>query len=129
MRILSCHITGFGKLVNLDLNFEQISSFKQDNGWGKTTLATFLECMFFGMEAGRGKEVGDNPRVKYEPWSGAAYGGTLVFSYGQKKYRVERFFGKTPAYATVKIYDDNQMLSYEFGDKGERLGDTLFGLD
>lgn len=129
MRILSCHITGFGKLVNLDFNFEQISSFKQDNGWGKTTLATFLECMFFGMEAGRGKEVGDNPRLKYEPWSGAAYGGTLVFSYGQKQYRLERFFGKTPAYDTVKIYDENQMLSYEFGDKGERLGETLFGLD
>ena len=129
MKILSCHIAGFGKLVNAQFNFEQINSANRGNGWGKTTLVTFLECMFFGMEAGRGKEVADNLRLKYEPWSGAPFGGTLVFLHGGKQYRIERFFGKTPAYDTVKIYDENNMLCYAFGDKAERLGEVLFSLD
>ena len=129
MKLISCHVTGFGKLVNCDFDFSQITCFKHDNGWGKTTLANFIEHMFFGMEAGRNKEVEDNARLKYAPWSGAPYGGTLTFSHAGKLYRIERFFGKTPAADSVKIYDQNHMLCYEFGDKGERLGEVLFGLD
>ena len=129
MKLLSCHINGFGKLVNRDFDFSQITCFKHDNGWGKTTLANFIESMLFGMEAGRNKEVADNTRLKYEPWSGAPYGGTLAFSYAGKQYKIERFFGKTPAQDSVKIYDQNRMLCYEFGERGERLGEILFGLD
>ena len=129
MRLISCHINGFGKLVNCDVNFSQVTCFKHDNGWGKTTLANFIEHMFYGMEAGRNKEVEDNARLRYEPWSGAPYGGTLVFTHAGKEYRIERSFGKTPAQDSVKIYDQNRMLCYDFGDKGERLGEVLFGLD
>ena len=107
MKLLSCHISGFGKLVNCDFEFSQLHCFLRDNGWGKTTLANFIECMFFGMEAGRNKEVADNTRLKYTPWSGAPYGGTLLFSYKGQEYRIERFFGKSPALDSVKIYDKN----------------------
>ena len=129
MRFISCHIVGFGKFIDRRFDFAQLHVFKEDNGWGKTTLAAFLECMLYGLDAGRNRDVADNMRLKYEPWSGTRFGGSLSFSYQDKTYRIERFFGKTPVADTVKIYDENNMLSYQFGDKGEWLGEKLFGLD
>ena len=129
MRLLSCHVIGFGKLVDERFDFSERTVFQKENGWGKTTLCAFLESMFYGMDVGRSKNVQQNPRIKYEPWSGARFGGVLTFTYQKEVFRVERFFGKTPASDVTKIYDKNDMPCYAFGDKGERLGETLFGVD
>lgn len=130
MRLISCHITGFGKLVNSTLDLSNPVSFiRGENGWGKTTLADFLESMFYGIDNGRSKSVAENKRMKYEPWSGAKYGGALLFEYGGKQYRVERTFGKTASADTVTVYDENRMQSFIFGERAERLGETLFGVD
>ena len=54
MRIDKLHIENFGKLQNLDLNFnEGYNQIKKENGWGKTTLSIFLKAMFYGMSASR----------------------------------------------------------------------------
>lgn len=130
MRILSCYVAGFGRLVEQRFDFTQNPTvIKADNGWGKTTLAAFLESMLFGLDASRNKSLSENPRVKYEPWSGGAFGGSLVFEVGGEKYRIERSFGKTPSADNAKIYDKNNMLFYGFGDRAERLGEALFGVD
>lgn len=130
MRILSCYIVGFGKFTEKAFDFTANPVvIKEENGWGKTTLADFIRCMFYGHDAGRGKAVENNDRAKYTPWQGGGYGGSLTFLYGNKKYRVERSFGKTPAYDTTRIYDSNNMQTFEFGDRGERLGETLFGMN
>lgn len=130
MRILSCYIAGFGKFADKTFDFSvNPVVVKQDNGWGKTTLADFIRCMFYGHDAGRGKALENNERAKYAPWRGGSYGGSLTFLYGNKKYRVERSFGKTPAYDTTRIYDGNNMPTFEFGERGEKLGEILFGMD
>jgi len=130
MRILSCHISGFGKFANRTFDMSMpIVVCKQENGWGKTTLADFIECMFYGMDSGRKANVTENLRMKYEPWSGARYGGALVFEENGKTYRVERFFGKTPSADTSKVFDANNTICYDFGERGERLGESLFGVD
>lgn len=130
MRFISCHIAGFGKFVNRSFDLSQnIVLIKAENGWGKTTLAAFLESMLFGLDNGRSKAVAANDRIKYEPWTGGVFGGLLVFSYAGKTYRIERTFGKTPAQDTAKIYDSNRMLCYDFGEKAERLGERIFGMD
>ena len=129
MKLLSCYISGFGKFVNTQFDLSQnLLVLKQENGWGKTTLAVFLESMFYGFE-GRSKSVGANERLKYEPWSKAPYGGWLTFSYGGRVFRIERTFGKTPAADTVKIYDHNNMPCYDFGARADKLGELLFGVD
>ena len=130
MKLLSCYIAGFGKLVGqtVDLS-QQVMFIKGENGWGKTTLADFLESMFYGIDGGRSKSVEDNKRLKYEPWSGAKFGGALTFEYAGKTYRVERTFGKTAGGDTVAVYDENNMQCYAFGERAERLGETLFGVD
>ncbi len=130
MKILSCYIAGFGKFVNKSFDFSSdLIVLKEENGWGKTTLADFICCMLYGQDAGRSKAIENNDRAKYMPWSGGAYGGSLTFLYKNQRYRVERSFGKTPAYDVTRIYDQNNMPTFEFGDKGERLGEILFGVD
>ena len=129
MRILSCYIAGFGKLVNKKIELKDLTVIKQDNGWGKTTFADFIRCMFFGLDGGRKKEIAENDRAHYRPWSGGTFGGALTFEYNEKIYRVERTFGQTPAQDFARVLDGNQMLCYEFGEKAERLGEILFGMD
>ena len=129
MKILSCYIAGFGKLVNKKIDLKDLTVIKQDNGWGKTTFADFIRCMFFGLDGGRKREIAENDRMRYRPWSGGTFGGALTFEYGGKIYRVERTFGQTPAQDFARVLDGNQMLCYEFGEKAERLGECLFGMD
>ena len=118
MRILSCHITGFGKFVNRAFDLSQpIVVCKQENGWGKTTLADFIECMFYGLDNGRKSSVTENFRAKYEPWSNARYGGAIIIEENGKTYRIERFFGKTPSLDTVRVFDGNNMACYDFGER------------
>lgn len=130
MKLISCYIEGFGKFSAQSFTFSPtLTVLKEENGWGKTTLADFIKCMLYGMDNGRGKAVSANDRLKYEPWRGGGYGGYLLFSANGKTYRVERSFGRTAAVDTVRIYDANNMPCYEFGEKGERLGETLFGVN
>lgn len=130
MKFLSCYIAGFGKFVDRSFTFsEGINVLKEDNGWGKTTLAAFLKCMLYGMDGGRSKTLKNNERAKYYPWRGDRFGGSLTFSYQGRTYRVERTFGKTAAGDDVRIYDQNHAPCYEFGEKPTRLGEWLFGID
>ncbi len=130
MKLLSCQISGFGKLVDVSYDLSApLVCIKGENGWGKTTLADFICCMLYGLEGNRARAVTENERLKYEPWSGARFGGSLTFSYQGNVYRIERFFGKTAGGDTVKLYDKNNMPCYDFGDKCERLGETLFKID
>ena len=130
MKILSCYIAGFGKFSSREFDFSSdLVVIKEENGWGKTTLADFVRCMFYGQDAGRGKALESNDRAKYLPWNGGAYGGSLTFLYQNKRYRIERSFGKTPAYDTARLYDGNNMQVFDFGDRCERLGESLFGMD
>lgn len=51
MRLISCYIDGFGKLNNMEVQFEDgINTFVQDNGWGKSTLAAFIRVMLYGFD-------------------------------------------------------------------------------
>lgn len=130
MKFISCYIAGFGKFVDFSFDFSApITEIKEDNGWGKTTFADFLKCMLYGLDGSRVKSVVGNERTKYKPWKNAVFGGTLTIEYQGKRYRIERTFGKTQSGDTLKIYDENAMPYYEFGDNPQRLGETLFELD
>ena len=130
MKILSLHIAGFGKFTDKRLDLAQgIAQIKAENGWGKTTLARFIECMFYGLDGDKKQNVAENDRKKYAPWSGGTFGGSLIFEYKNKTYRIERLFGKTAGGDSAHLYDSNRMLCYDFGDRVQNLGETLFGVD
>ena len=94
MKIEYVKIENFGKLSNLKIDFtEGYNLLKENNGWGKSTLASFIRAMFYGFE-GEGKHgIVENERKRFSPWQGGVYGGSLVFETKGKRYLITRTFG------------------------------------
>ena len=94
MRILSCHIVGFGRFTNQRFDFtSSLNVIKQDNGWGKSTLATFIKVMFYGLNGNAKRSIEDNERKKYRPWNSTEkFGGYVQFVWGNDEFILERYF-------------------------------------
>ncbi len=61
MKLISCYIENFGAITKKEIRFEEnLTSICEENGFGKTTLASFLEAMFYGMSS-------DRANSKYPP--------------------------------------------------------------
>lgn len=128
MKLLSCHIENFGKLRDFTYYFEDdLSVLFAENGWGKSTLAAFLKVMFYGFD-GENRRNGDgNERLRYRPWSGGVYGGSVTFSSGSKTFRMMRTFGARKKEDKFSLYDDETgFISDEYTD---RIGEELFSID
>ena len=128
MKLISMHIDNFGGLHDYDYDFDDgLNVILQDNGWGKTTMAAFLKAMMYGYDAKRSRDITENERKRYYPWQGGKYGGTLDFEADGTRYRINRTFGETPRFDTVKIINlDTETTARIPADK---IGETLFHLD
>ncbi len=128
MRLLACQIENFGKLSNFSMNFsEGLTVINEENGWGKSTLATFLKVMFYGFDAKKDKEALDKERKLYQPWQGGTYGGSLDFEKDGKQYRILRTFAKTEKGDEFHLYDLATNLECE--DYSANIGEELFDID
>ena len=129
IKLLSCEIENFGKFHRESFAFKDgLCAYCRPNGWGKSTLAAFLKSMFYGLSDNRARA--QNDRKKYAPWQGGAFGGALHFEYRGKRYRFERFFGKTPSGDIAKLYDAQTKLPCaDFGGDLSSLGEKIFGVD
>lgn len=127
MKLLKCHIENFGKLSNFDYVFKSgLNTIKEENGFGKTTFASFIKSMFYGMDSKRNtKQLID--RKKYEPWQGGAFGGNIEFQLNNKKYKLERFFGKKENEDIFKLY--NLETNLECTDFLQNIGEEIFKLN
>ena len=96
MRILELHIDGFGKFHDLSVSFDKdLNVVYGKNEAGKSTLHTFIRCMLFGLERGRGRAARADLYSKYEPWeNGGTYEGSLRLEQNGHIYRIERSFQK-----------------------------------
>lgn len=127
MILEKCYIAGFGRLIDQTFTFGPgLNEVLEDNGWGKTTFAVFIKAMFYGMEYAP-RRSGLTEREHYRPWGTAAYGGTLDFSMGEKKYRIERRFGHSDKEDEFAIYDTQTNLPTE--DFSENIGEEIFEVD
>ena len=128
MKLIKCYIENFGKLHNFEFNFSNgLNSIKEENGWGKTTFATFIKSMFYGLPSTTKRNLDENERKKYSPWQGGAFGGNIEFEVNNKKYRVERFFGKNNSEDTFDIIDLS--TGKKSKDYSQNIGQELFDLD
>lgn len=127
MKLLSLHIENFGKLSGYDHVFsEGLNVIKHENSWGKTTLATFLKAMFFGMEKKGNLKAYSAERSKYAPWQGGLYGGSVIFEVDGKSYRVFRSFAPTPEGDRFELVDlETNKPSKDFS---ANLGEEIFGV-
>ena len=127
MILRKIHIDSFGKLQNYDQDLtEGLNTILHDNGWGKSTLASFIRVMLYGFENEKKRSEIENERRRYTPWlKGNAYGGYLIFESNGKRYRVERYFEKNND--VFQLFDDETNL--ESKDYTEKIGEELFGID
>ena len=106
MLLKKCYVSSFGKLKDFSIDFSDgFNVIKEDNGWGKTTLATFIKVMFYGIDNGR-KTISESDRKKYKPWNSIEkFGGYIEFLKDAKPYRLERYFGNKEAEDSVCLTD------------------------
>lgn len=122
MKIDKIHVENFGKLSNLTLDFGVgLNQIYEGNGFGKTTLSVFIKAMFYGMPPAR--ENIKMERKKYMPWQGGDFGGYIEYTTSKGKYRLTRFFGKTPESDTFELLDlsKNNVLERPKMEIGEEL--------
>lgn len=131
MRLISCHVISFGKLQNIKYDFEDnLTVITEGNSFGKTTLASFITSMFYGLPTLRRQDL-SNERRRYDPWQGGTYGGVLTFKYKGRKYQIERDFNKN----TFRLLDISAVTQQEVRQldgkpiDGNNFGDTLFGIN
>lgn len=130
MKINKIYISSFGKLQNYTAEFgEHLNTIVEDNGFGKTTIAVFIKCMFYGINGGNRSGLSqDNERVKYMTWNTTQLiGGTIEFEIDGNDYRIERYFGDKPSLDTFKLI--NLKTNKECSDYSSNIGEEIFGLD
>lgn len=127
MKLISCHIDAFGKLKNVDVSFnENITSICEKNGYGKTTLASFIKAMFYGLGANARKNSKLTDRTKYQPFEGGKFGGELVFVSEKGVFKIRRVFNRTATLDEFYLFNaENNLRSEAYSSS---IGRELFGV-
>ena len=127
MKLISCYIENFGAITKKEIRFEEsITSICEENGFGKTTLASFLEAMFYGMNSDRTNNKEFGMRRHFNPFAGGKFGGNVVFSFGKDHYKIERYFDeKSDTKDSLTVYKNGEL----YNDFGDKIGEKLFGID
>ena len=94
MKLVQAVIYGFGKFYQNTFSFQDgIHVIYGPNEAGKSTLHTFLGCMLFGLERGRGRAARGDLYSRYLPWDhDATYGGMLTLETEEEVYQIQRSF-------------------------------------
>lgn len=122
MKLIKCYISSFGKIKDYEITFnEGITTINQENGWGKSTLASFIKAMFYGLNDSK-QSIADNERKKFKPWNTTErFGGYLVVEKKGRVYKIERFFGTKEREDTVVVTDVETGKTFNTDDLGKRF--------
>ncbi len=126
MRLISCYIEGYGKIKRREYTFERgVTTILGENGEGKTTLASFLKAMFYGLKPYRKGSTEFCDREHFYPFDGGLFGGNLTFELNGKICKIERFFGeKSETSDSLKFYENGEEIP-----SVDDLGRGIFGVD
>ncbi len=127
MRLISCYIEGYGKIKRWGHTFDkELTSFLWENGEGKSTLASFLKAMLYGLEGYHkgAREFCD--REHFYPFDGGRFGGNLRLEADGKEYKIERFFAeKSKTGDSLTVYEDGKLME----NPPVEMGKLLLGVD
>lgn len=117
-------LKNFGKFQGKEIELKEgINILFGENESGKSTVHVFLQSMLFGMKRGRGKASKTDTYSRYMPWeNGSWYEGSMVFTCGDRRFRLEREFGKFAKAPVLICETDGELLSVEHGDLDMLLG-------
>ena len=126
MKLISLHIVNYGKLSNYDFLFENINVICQENGYGKSTIVSFIKSMFYGLETLKNNTSKFLDRKHYYPFNRGVFGGNIVFTYHNQEYRIERIFDeKSEIKDILKVYCNGK----ETDELGLIPGLIIFGIN
>lgn len=130
MKLINCYISSFGKIKDFNYDFsEGLNTILEENGWGKTTFSVFLKAMFYGLDDSK-RNVADNERTKYKPWgSNGLFGGSLTFTYANKPFKLERYFGNKSSEDYANLIDLTTGKVSKFNGEPDELGKRIFKID
>lgn len=128
MQLINLQIENFGTLSHYYYEFEKgLNVIKEDNGFGKTSLGAFIKVMFYGFE-NEGKLRAKRERLKYMPWQGGVYGGSIQFAHEGKEYKLTRSFGEDKKKDTFELIDAvTKLESQDF--ESETIGEAIFDIN
>ncbi|MBO5888597.1 MAG: AAA family ATPase, partial [Clostridia bacterium] len=126
MKLLKLYIENFGKISKTEYDFNSdLTAFCYENGYGKTTLATFIKVMFYGLPKVT-KNTKFNDREHYYPFDGGKFGGNITFEKDGKIYKIVRFFDKTSETKDeITLYENDNLVNAI----PENIGKWVFGVD
>ncbi|MBQ9314570.1 MAG: AAA family ATPase [Clostridia bacterium] len=103
MKINKLQINGFGNIENKELELsEGINLIYGKNESGKSTIASFIKCVFYGINKNKsGNEFSEFELRK--PWKNIEFSGKIEYELDGKKYTAFRDFNKN----NCKVYDEN----------------------
>ncbi len=128
MRLIRCQIENFGKLSNFSYDFSKNENYIcEENGWGKSTLVSFIRVMLFGFENEKSRDGFTKERAKYKPWQGGIYGGKLYVEAEGREYIITKQFGNKEKEDFVEIRDAITNLKIEDGVLS--FGEKILGID
>lgn len=82
------------------------------NESGKSSLLSFIKAMLYGFRRG-GKDPEKSERQRFRPWqSSEDFGGSLVLTIKEHRYRIERLFGSSRSQDRLSLWDE---------EKGQRI--------
>ena len=130
MKLINCYISSFGRIKDFNYDFsEGLNTILEANGWGKTTFSVFLKAMFYGLDDSK-RNVADNERTKYKPWgSNGLFGGSLIFTYANKPFKLERYFGNKSSEDYANLIDLTTGKVSKFNGEPDELGKRIFKID
>lgn len=130
MKILELKIRNFGKLTDRRIGLSDgINLIYGENESGKSTIHTFLQAMFFGLERARGRAAANDTYSLYEPWENPNYySGAVKFESGEKTFLLDRNFDRFSKKAELFCEDDGEELSVDDGDLEMLLGEFSEGV-
>ncbi len=128
MKLISLYVSSFGKLRDFSFDFnDKLNTIKHENGWGKSTLATFIKCIFYGVSGSKNRNISENERAKYKPWNSTEkFGGHVVFEWGGNEYKLQRYFGTKDSDDEVRLFD---LKTGKEHLNTENLGRRIFEID
>ncbi|MCH5159559.1 MAG: AAA family ATPase [Clostridiales bacterium] len=126
MKIISIHAQSFGKLSGVNLALKDgVNVIQNVNGFGKTTMASFIRAMLYGFTYKTAGGVKDSSR--FAPWqSSGLFGGSMTVEHDGQTLRIERFFGATAKNETLTVTNDKTGKPIDLG--GLQPGEFLLGL-
>lgn len=127
MKLKKIYISSFGNLKDFTFDFNKnLNTIKEDNGFGKSTIASFIKCMFYGIDGKVNQDVNKSERQKFKPWNSTEkFGGYVEFSWGNNNFKIERYFGNKESEDTLCLTDlktgKSDFKDSELLDLGKRI--------